>query len=44
MTGDVESYMLYKEMDQMGVETHPDAAWDGDDDELIAGERSSLGN
>lgn len=44
LTGDVESYMLYKEMDQVGTETHPDAAWDGDDDELIAGDHSIMGS
>ncbi|MFC4778513.1 YqzL family protein [Paenibacillus sp. GCM10023252] len=28
MTGDVESYMLYKEMDQVGAEEHPDIVLD----------------
>ncbi|GKU79708.1 YqzL family protein [Paenibacillus sp. L3-i20] len=33
LTGDVESFMLYKEMDQSGLSTHSDAL-DKQDDEL----------
>ncbi|MFF2887762.1 YqzL family protein [Paenibacillus sp. NPDC057967] len=36
LTGDVESFMLYKEMDQHGLSAHPSAA-EGLDEEL-AGE------
>ncbi|WP_074904665.1 YqzL family protein [Paenibacillus algorifonticola] len=32
LTGDVESYMLYKEMDQLGEADHPNALL-GDDQE-----------
>ncbi|CAM3116630.1 YqzL family protein [Paenibacillus lupini] len=35
LTGDVESYMLYKEMDQLGPENHPQYL-PGDNEELAA--------
>ncbi len=41
MTGDVESFMLYKEMNQYGVNDHPDSL-QGRDEEIAPMDEQEL--